>query len=96
MLPYLNKSKKPIPITLSASADQKINRLTEKLTIAINALTEYSDKANWSKVNCWGTKKERRWRGQPADQEGFDLAKRALEEIGVKETAKEKSKSESK
>jgi hypothetical protein len=92
MFPHLKKSESSDPIILSTR--QEIKMLKEKLNIAINALSEYSDAANWSKVNCWGTIRERRWRGQSTEQEGFDLARKTLEKIGIKASEKSnKSKS---
>ena len=80
-LPYLKKSENPTQLILSP--EQKIRMLEEKLVIAIAALSEYSNGSNWSTVKCWGNSRERRWRGQTAEQQGFDLARTALKEIGV-------------
>lgn len=81
MIPHLKKSENPTPIVLSK--EQEIKMLREKLEIAIAALSQYSDEANWSTVNCWGHSRERRWKGQSSEQQGFDLARTALEEMGV-------------
>lgn len=94
MFAHLRKSRNQTPIILSES--QETRMLAEQLTIAINALLEYSTESNWSKVNCWGTTRKRRWRGQLAEQEGFDLAQKALEEIGVEQTTVGKDSTEPK